>query len=112
MVGYKFKPAQPEAASLTAVTTGTGRAIPMQDCRYTVWTVEGSGTITGGTVLIETADTMDYAGTWHALDTVSAAAGAYNKGIDAAGAGFIRARVSSNVTGGGNITVRINGLLA
>ena len=48
-VGYKFKPGDPEGASLLAVTTGTGKAIPMQECRQIIWTVEGNGTVSGGT---------------------------------------------------------------
>ena len=112
-IGYKFKPADPEGASLNAVTTGTGRAIPMQECRQIIWTVEGNGTVSGGTVVIETSDRMDYTGTWHELDSVTPSSNAaYQNTYPAAASGFVRARVSSNITGGGTVTVRINGLIA
>lgn len=111
-IGYKFKPADPEGASLSAATTGTGRAIPMQECRQIIWTVEGTGTVTGGTVKIETADSKDYAGTWYELDSLSPTSDAALAGTyPAASSGFVRARISSNITGGGTVTVRINGLI-
>lgn len=110
-IGYKFKPKDPEGASLDAATTGTGRPIPMQECRQIIWTIEGSGTITGGSLVIETADSHDYAGTWSELDNIVAGAGAYQNTYPAAASGFVRARITSNITGGGNITARINGLI-
>lgn len=116
MIGYKFNPNDAEAQSLAAATTGTGRPIPMQDCRQTFWTIEGTGTISGGTVIIETADTHDYSGTWHPLDTKNAAdltgGKSYVSTTVGAASGFIRARVGTNVAGGGTVTVKINGLLA
>jgi len=112
-VGYKFNPGDAEGASLSAVTTGTGRAIPMQECRQIIWTVISSGTVSGGTVVVETADTQDYSGTWHELDSLTPSSNAsYTNTYPAAAAGFVRARISSNITGGGNVTVRINGLIA
>ena len=111
-IGYKFKPADPEGASLNAATTGTGRAIPMQECRQIIWTVEGNGTVSAGNVIVETADSLDYAGTWFELDSVAPTTGAaYTNTYPAASSGFVRARVSSNITGGGSVTVRINGLI-
>lgn len=112
-VGYKFNPGDPEGASLNAATTGTGRAIPMQECRQIIWTIEGVGTVTGGTVVIETADTVDYSGTWYELDSISPTSNAAFAGTyPAASSGFVRARVTSNITGGGSVTVRINGLIS
>ena len=112
-IGYKFKPADPEGASLNAVTTGTGRAIPMQECRQIIWTVKGNGTVTGGTVIIETSDTVDYTGTWYELDSITPTSNASVAGTyPAASSGFVRARISSNITGGGTVTVQINGLIA
>ena len=116
-LGYKFKPGVADAVSLSAVTTGTGKAIPMQDCRHTFWTIEGTGAISAGTVIIETADRQDYAGVWHALDTKTAselsdAVGkSYVNNTVGAGSGFIRARIGTTISGG-TVTVRINGLLA
>lgn len=115
-IGYKFKPGDPQAQTLTTATTGTGRAIPMQECRHTFWTIEGAGTISGGTVVVETADRQDYAGTWHALDTVTASNltgdKSYVNNTVGAASGFLRARISTDIAGGGTITVRINGLIA
>lgn len=115
-IGYKFKPGDFEGASLSAATTGTGRPISMQECRQTFWTIEGTGTISGGTVVVETADRQDYAGTWHALDTVTASNltgdKSYVNSTVGAASGFLRARISTDIAGGGTITVRINGLIA
>jgi len=112
----KFRPTATDNISLNALTTGTGAAIAMQDCRQVTWTVKGDGTVSGGTVKIECADTQDYAGTWYELDSLDLSSpvltdsqyqGSYPGGVG----GFFRARVSSNVTGGGTITASFNGLL-
>lgn len=115
MVGAKFSPANnADSRSLNAATTGTGTVIAFNDCRQVSWHAVTSGTISGGTIIIEHAPTADYAGTWNELDSISATA------ADAGSAGFgtypgpilfVRARISSNITGGGNVTVYLNGLL-
>ena len=116
MVGKKFVPStQSDAISLNAATTGTGTAISFHDCRQVDWLVVGAGTISGGTIVIECAAAADYAGTWFELDSITASSltgGAATGGTypDPPG-GFVRARVSFNVTGGGSVTVYLNGLL-
>lgn len=95
--------------------TGTGRAIAFNDCRQVNWIVEGSGTISDGTVVIESAHAHDYGGTWNQLDEIDATTltgGAlYGNTFPMVPGGFCRARISDNITGGGSITVRLNGLL-
>jgi hypothetical protein len=111
---YKFRPSDPDSISLEEVTTGTGRAIAFNDCRQVNWLVEGQGTISGGTVIIESAHASDYAGDWNELDSIDASTltgdALYGNTFPHVPGGFVRARISSDITGGGNITVRLNGL--
>lgn len=114
MTSYKFSPGDPASVSLNAATTGTGKAIPFNDCRQVNWLVEGAGTISGGTVVIESAHAQDFSGTWNELDTVDATTltgGAlYGNTFPHVPGGFVRARIGTNISGGGNCTVRLNGL--
>lgn len=78
------------------------------------WTTTTSGTISGGTIVIEHSPVADYAGTWNQLDSFSATdadTGAAGYGSFPGPIGFMRARITSNITGGGSVTVRLNGLL-
>lgn len=114
MLGTKYIPGSTDELSLNAVTTGTGTEHPMNDCRQVGWDVVGAGTISGGTVKIESAPTSSYSGTWNELDSVDASTltgGAVYHGTYPGPLSFVRARVSSNITGGGSITVRFNGLM-
>lgn len=115
MVGNKFNNSTDASSkSLDAATTGTGTAIPFQDCRQVGWFVTTSGMISGGTIIIEHAPTSNYAGTWYQLDSIAATdadTGAGGLGTFPGPLQFVRARISSNITGGGNVTVRLNGLL-
>jgi len=114
MTYSKFTPNSDVTKSLSAATTGTGRAIPLSDCRQISWFIEISGTVSGGTIIIEHAEQIDYAETWQQLDSITAAnitAGTEGSGTFAGPVGFVRARISSNITGGGSITARLNGLL-
>lgn len=113
MSEFKFLPNK--VKSLDAATTGTGTVVAFNDCRQIFWTVEGAGTISGGTVVIESAASADYAGTWNELDSVTASSltggAAYTNTTPATGGGFVRARITFDITGGGSVTVRLNGLL-
>ncbi len=115
MVGYKYSPNSGADISLDAVTTGTGSVKALNDCRQCNWMFIGAGTITGGTVVVESATAIDYAGTWNELDTLTASDLSGGKATGGTypmpPGGFVRGRVSSNITGGGTITVKINGLL-
>lgn len=110
MVGIKTD------TSLSAVTTGTGTAIATHDARQIGWVVVGAGTVTGGTLKIEAALTADYSGTWAELDSLTFSTTALTDSVYIANfpnpfGGFVRARVSSNVTGGGSITASIQRLV-
>lgn len=108
---YKFRPNDPASIVLSAVTTGTSAAIPFNDCRFVNWLVEGTGTITAGTVIIESAHDPNYSGTWNQLASVTVTTNAVlGDGKEFPAGGFVRARVSATVTGG-TTTVRLNGLL-
>jgi len=98
-----------EALSLTSTTTGTGIAfaVPVTD-QNIVACVRGVGTISGGTVLIEEADVPSYSGSWSLLATCTASAitaTAQQVFHIAAMVKAVRARVSSNITGGGTLSV-------
>lgn len=111
---YKFRPSDSASITLEDATTGTGRAIAFNDCRQVNWLVEGDGTISAGTVVIESAHASDYAGTWNELDSIDASTltggKLYGNTFPHVPGGFVRARISSDITGGGNVTVRLNGL--
>lgn len=112
---YKFTPGSEAELSLNSVTAvGAGKPKAFNDCRQTNWLVEGSGTISSGTVIIESAHAFDYAGVWNLLDTVDASTlsgGAlYGNTFPHIPGGFARARVSVQIQGGGQISVRLNGL--
>jgi len=115
MTTYKFSPGDSASISLNGATTGTGSVKAFNDSRQVNWIVEGSGTINGGVVKIECAASQDYAGTWHELDSIDAAmltgGAAYGNTFPFCPGGFVRGRISSAITGGGAITVRLNGLL-
>jgi hypothetical protein len=115
MTTYKFSPTDPASISLNGVTTGTGTVKAFNDCRQVNWIIEGSGTIDGGVIKIECAASVDYSGTWHELDSVNAVdltgGGAYGNTFPMVPGGFVRARISENITGGGTVVVRLNGLL-
>ena len=101
------------STSLSAVTTGTGTAVNVIGREAIAVYITGTGTTSAGVITIEEADwdpvtASTYAGTWASLTTVMASSvtggaqtvyhvplGAYR---------FIRARVSTNVTGGGNVS--------
>lgn len=114
MVGHAYQPGSDAEKSLDAATTGTGTVKALNHCRQVEWRIDYSGTVSGGTIVIEYAHSGDYAGTWSLLDTITAAnlsAGTEGFGTYPGLCPFVRARVTSNITGGGNITARINGLL-
>lgn len=96
---------------LSAATTGTGTgvAVPITS-NYPRVELEGSGTISGGTVLIESAPYPDFAGAWGLVDTITATdltAGACLTVHIFATFGALRCRISSNITGGGNVTANL-----
>lgn len=115
MTTYKFSPGDTASVSLSAATSGTGSVKAFNDCRQVNWIAEGSSTIDGGVVKIECAASASYSGTWHELDSIDAitltGGAAYGNTFPMVPGGFVRARISSSITGGGSVTVRLNGLL-
>lgn len=99
---------------LDAVTTGTGRALDARGCQLLTAYSTGNGTTSGGTVLIETAPVEGYTGTWSTAATLTASDVSGNKtkgtALPIGAYNYVRARVSSNITGGGTITVVLSGL--
>lgn len=93
----------------SAATSGNGNEV---NCRgiggtYTL-TVIGTGTISAGEVQWEESPIAGYSGTWRALGTAIAPAADtvvaqnYNGPLS-----NVRARISTNITGGGSVTVRM-----
>lgn len=100
---------------LDAVTTGTSKPVATgETAKDVVFTFTSIGTTSGGTILIEESDTPSYPGTWSQLAS-QAASGftgtvklCYH--IQLGASGWVRARVSSTITGGGTATVTLSGL--
>jgi hypothetical protein len=107
----KFRPGDVSGRVLNAVTTGTSQAIAFNDCRRVNWIVEGSAGVGAGAVTIETANDSAYGGTWAQVAApITVVASAQLQGsADVPPGGWVRARVSTNVTGG-TATVWLNGL--
>ena len=99
--------------TVTGVTSGTSPAINRLGSEAISLYVRGSGTITGGTLLIEEADYGDdepvYSGTWSQVTSITCSdvTGGAQKGVHLSlgSYGYLRARISSAVTGGGTIAV-------
>ncbi len=115
MYGSQLKIALPGFASLSGVTTGTGRPLSVNDMFRFGWivTYTAGSAPTSGTVIIECAPTPDYAGTWFILQTITLAnvvTGAEGVGQRDNGAvGFVRARIGTNADQA--ISVFLNGLV-
>ncbi len=99
-------------ALLTDVTTGTSNAVPIQQYRRVGGTVAFATGVTAGAVIFETAPTADYAGTWSEAFTITFSGTAPNLLTDMAdvAANFIRARVVTTISGGGDpkATITLN----
>jgi hypothetical protein len=93
---------------LSALTTGTGTAVDLsQGARGVTVYVEASGTVTGGTVRIEEAGDTSFSGTWSAIQDVTPVT---NSSVavhlpDCYAA--LRPRITSNITGGATVSVRV-----
>lgn len=97
---------------LIDVTTGTSDPVPIQQFRRAGGSVRFATGVTAGAVIYETAPTADYAGTWSEAFTITFSGTAPNVLTDAAevAANFIRARVTTTISGGGapKATVTLN----
>ena len=93
------------------IATGNGKhAVLPPALRDHTFYIIGSGTISGGTILIEEASDPDSTNTWALVGTVTASdvtAGA-EKAVHVIGTlAAARARVSVAIAGGGNVTVKM-----
>lgn len=98
---------------LNAVTTGTSMYFDVRNFKNWAIAFQSSGTVSGGTILIEEAmwdDTgVPYGGTWSQLYSITATAltgtvqKVYHFGNDNV-YGYVRVRISSDITGGATIT--------
>ncbi len=96
----------------TTATTGGGTVVaPPSDMKNHTIYLKGNTTVSAGAVQIETADDPDYSGTWgqvgggpitlvDATELAVSFVGVYY---------FIRARISTTVTGGGSLTANYLG---
>lgn len=98
-------------ASLSAATTGTGTSVSCTNAIQVGWSVIWSSGVGAGEVTIEAANSATYAGTWSVLDvqdfSAAPAADSIVMGTYPGPLPYVRARVTSNVTGG-TVTVTIN----
>jgi hypothetical protein len=94
-----------QAELLAATTTGTGTALAISPvCTRHAVTIVGAGTISAGIIVVEEANTNDYAGTWSVLFTVVGTTLTGGAQLVTHIEGLIeniRARISTNVTGSG-----------
>jgi hypothetical protein len=92
-----------------AATTGNGTAKDLKgNGREHTFYLEPSGTVSGGTVTLETARAEDYSGTWAVIaGPITMATGVTQVVHHTAALLAVRARISSNITGGGNVTVEL-----
>lgn len=99
--------------ALSGVTTGTSNAYSLADMDTVGIDCDWASGVTTGIVALERAPTIDYAGTWKSLVVTDASAvspaATDGDALDVLG-GFVRARVTTTVSGGGSpsVTVRIN----
>jgi hypothetical protein len=90
----------------SAATSGNGNAVDARgNGREHTFYIVGTGTISAGAVQLETARATDYSGTWAPIGspiTVTAAANV----VQVTGCFLaLRARISTNIAGGGSVTV-------
>lgn len=90
----------------SAATTGNGNVVDLRGLagKY-AFIVKPSGTITGGAVQFEEAPEDDYAGTWEPIgSSVSVTTDTLDVQQITGRYRAIRARITSNITGGGSVS--------
>jgi hypothetical protein len=96
----------------TGVTTGVSIPIHCANFDELVFTLESVGTTSGGTIVIEEAQRSNYSGTWSQIASTAAStfSGTAQLAIHIAQNRFVfvRARISSDITGGGSVLVFLN----
>lgn len=95
---------------LSAVTTGTSEAVPMQQFKSAGGSCRFATGVNAGSVIFETAPTKTYSGTWSEAFTITFSGTAPNVLTDAVNlaANFIRARVGTTISGGGSPSVTVD----
>lgn len=94
----------------TAVTTGTSQWVPVQGVNDLTFVVSGAGTTSGGTIVLEEADTPGPASTLYTVNASDVTAGGKKLVHVEIGAGqYVVARIGSNITGGGTVSVSVFG---
>lgn len=90
----------------TTATTGNGTVITAASGQEHTFYLEGVGTISAGAVQLETARYAAFTGTWAPLGSPVTLATDSTSVVNVTGALLaIRARISTNVVGGGTVTV-------
>lgn len=102
----------PATGIAVGVVTGTSRPIDMSLHGIVSIYLRSIGVTSGGTILIEEADYTEtlqpYSGTWSQITSILASS--FTGGAQVAvhitdsAYGFVRVRISSDITGGGSIT--------
>lgn len=99
----------------TGVTSGTGPWFDVRGQNNLLVTFQSIGTTSGGTILIEETDAIDDSNAATASQLASQAASGFT-GTAKLGThivlgcgGYVRARISSNITGGGSVIVTLRG---
>lgn len=99
-----------QITSLSAASTDEtiGTELPITGFDRVGWAVVTSAGVSAGVVTIEWSPTSGYSGTWSNIEdiTTSAATTVYGSSQDAI-AGFVRARISTAITGG-TVTVYLS----
>lgn len=103
------------AGTIAGVTSGTSKPIPSAGAGIVTFYFRSVGTTSGGTVLIEEADWVADEKqpnvTWSQVASVAAstftggAIAAYH--VTNSAYGYLRVRISSNITGGGSVIVTL-----
>lgn len=96
----------------TGVTTGMSIPQHVRGFDELLFTLESVGTTSGGTIILEEASRPNYSGTWSQLASVAASSFtgtaqiAYHFGPNRYD--YVRARISSDITGGGSVLVHLS----
>lgn len=101
------------ASAVAGVTTGTSQPVARENDGILSFYFRSLGITSGGTLLIEEADwgpnELPYSGTWSLIATVLASAFSNNVQLAVHVAdssyGWVRVRISSDITGGGSVLV-------
>lgn len=91
----------------SGATTGNGAAADVNGVgREHVWYIRATGTVAGGAVQIEEAHDPAYTGLWSPIGSPVTVADATVKTVRLTGcAKAVRARISTNITGGATVDV-------